>query len=370
MKLAVAREELASALSSVQPIVGGRLSTLPILGNLLLTVKDGRMRITATNLDITVQVETAAQVEEEGEVTVPARTLAAVVRELSGPEVRLSSEQRTTTVLECGGSLFRLRGLPPEEFPPIEIPTPEFQLNVPQEQLGVLLQRTAFAASTDESRYILNGVLFEIRANELRLVATDGRRLALNRYPIEGWGGPEVEFVVPSRAIRELDRLLGREGSVEIGGSAGKILFRLRSTERPSVTMLTKAIEGSFPNYEQVIPKELRGRVVLVRTEFLQALRRAQLVTTERSSSVRLQLTAYEMAITASSPDIGEAKERLAVQYEGQEIALAFNPVFLIEPLRALDSESVTLELNDEFTPAVLRCDEPFLYIVMPMRSA
>jgi len=385
MKLVIARDLLAEALSSVQSVVSGRSSTLPVLSNVLLTVNDTDLQLTATNLDVAIQRNVLADVEESGAVTVPARTLTGIVKELSSPEVELQLESRNILTIRCGSSVFKLRGLPAEEFPPIEIPAEEPLLSLPQERLRKMIRQTGFAASTDETRYILNGLYFHLLGSKLALVATDGRRLALAVEALSDEEGQnetlspvvliqetekdtEKGFVIPTRTVQELQRLLGDAGTVNIALTENRVAFFLHGGDNEQTILTSKIIEGTYPDYRQVIPKQSQIRAVIVREELLHALRRAELVTSDRASLVKLTFEPNQLAIMARSPDIGEAVETLAIQYNGERFEIGFNPVYLLDVLRALENDQIIMELTDEFTPGLIKVDEPFLYVVMPMR--
>jgi DNA polymerase-3 subunit beta len=202
----------------------------------------------------------------------------------------------------------------------------------------------------------------------MTVVATDGRRLALADEEVDISEKSQGEFIIPAKAVNELNRLLQEKGDVEIKFGENQAAFKLKDDKGFSVLVLTKLIEGNYPNYRQVIPAETKERVPLVREEFLHALRRAEIMTSEKANSVKLTFGKNNLAITANSPEVGEARESLAVNYKGKEIAIAFNPKFLIEPLGALTEDEVFFELTDELSPGVLKVNGPFLYVVMPMR--
>jgi DNA polymerase-3 subunit beta len=200
------------------------------------------------------------------------------------------------------------------------------------------------------------------------MVATDGRRLALVDQEAELSASSSGEFITPAKAVNELNRLLGEKGDVEIQFSENQASFTLKDERGSSILIITKLIEGNYPNYRQVIPVEMKERVMLGREEFMHALRRAEIMTSEKSNSVKLSFTKNKLEITANSPDVGEAKENLAINYQGPEISIAFNPRYVIEPLNALTEDNVFIELIDELSPGVLKINGPFLYVVMPMR--
>jgi DNA polymerase-3 subunit beta len=222
--------------------------------------------------------------------------------------------------------------------------------------------------STDESRYVLNGIFISLKDHKMTMVATDGRRLALVDGEVDIAEKSGGEFIVPAKAVYELNRLLQEKGDLEIKFGENQAAFTMKDDKGFSVLVITKLIEGNYPNYRQVIPAETKERVPLNREEFLQALRRAEIMTSEKANSVKLTFGKNNLAITANSPEVGEARETLAVNYKGKEIAIAFNPRYLIDALSALSEDEVFFELIDELSPGVLKINGPFLYVVMPMR--
>ncbi len=253
--------------------------------------------------------------------------------------------------------------MPEEEFPPL----PKFEnaksVNIPQKALRDGLRKTAYAISTDETRYVLNGVLFSFKDNKLTLVATDGRRLAMLDIELEFPRSHEADIIVPTKAVTELQRLLTDDGNVKVSVGSGQVAFDLNKT-----LLVSKLIEGNYPNYKQVIPGDAKERVTLERETFLNSLRRVSLLTSDKSNSIKLNFSKNNIDITANTPEVGEAKESLPVQYKGREFSIAFNPEFLMAPLRALGEDEVFLDLIDEMSPGVLKIQTPFLYVLMPMR--
>jgi DNA polymerase-3 subunit beta len=231
-----------------------------------------------------------------------------------------------------------------------------------------MMLKTSFAVSTDESRYVLNGIFISLKDHKMTMVATDGRRLALVDGEVDIAEKSGGEFIVPAKAVYELNRLLQDKGDLEIKFGENQASFTMKDDKGFSVLVITKLIEGNYPNYRQVIPAETKERVPLNREEFLQALRRAEIMTSEKANSVKLTFGKNNLAITANSPEVGEARETLAVNYKGKEIAIAFNPRYLIDALNALSEDEVFFELIDELSPGVLKINGPFLYVVMPMR--
>ena len=215
---------------------------------------------------------------------------------------------------------------------------------------------------------LFRSIFLSLKEHKLTMVATDGRRLALVDEEVDVPANSQGEFIVPAKAVAELNRLLSDKGEVEITFTENQAAFTLKDEKGNGTLLITKLIEGNYPNYRQVIPAETKERVTLGREEFLHALRRAELMTSEKQNSVKLAFSKNNLAITANSPDVGEARESMAINYKGKEMAVAFNPGYVIEPLTALTTDEVFFEMIDELSPGVLKINEPFLYVVMPMR--
>lgn len=367
MKLVIGKDAILAGLQAVQNVVGSR-SSLPILSNVLLRASGSTLELTATDLDLTITAQVAATVPRPGATTLPVKRLFSICRALSNLELELESDDKHVTTLTSGNSLYRIHGLPPDEFPAIPQLGELKGMELPQERLRGMLRRTAYAMSTDDTRYVLNGLFFNLKEHKLTLVATDGRRLALVEEDVDVPPGSDREFIVPSKAVNELMRLLTGTGAVDLRCAENLAAFRLESEGQPSIRLVTKLVEGAYPNYRQVIPTEVREHIRLVREELYTALRRAEIMTSEKSNAVKLTFGKNNLTITANTPEVGEGRESLALNYKGPEIQIAFNPVYLLEPLNALETEEVTLDLNDELSPGVLRTEAQFLYVIMPMR--
>ena len=225
------------------------------------------------------------------------------------------------------------------------------------------LRKTAYAISTDETRYVLNGILLSFKDNKLTLVATDGRRLALVDIELEFPRSHEVDIILPTKAVTELARLVSEEGDIKMSVSENQVAFEVDGT-----LLVSKLIEGNYPNYRQVIPPEAKERITLERENFLNTVHRVSLLSSEKSNSVKLVFSKNNIDIIANTPEVGEARESLPVTYKGREFSIAFNPEFLMAPLRNLPTDEVFLDLIDEMSPGVIKVQSPFLYVLMPMR--
>ena len=367
MNLSIAKDQLIHGLQSVQNVVSTR-STLPILSNVLLRAGDNRLEFTATDLDVSVTCSVEASVKKKGASTIPVKRLFGIVRELASPEIEMEVDEKNTCSLRAGASFYKLKGLSADEFPPTHALNNAKKLTLPQEKFKGMLRKTSYAISADESRYVLNGIFVSLAEHKMTLVATDGRRLALVDEEVDISEANRGEFIIPTKTVHELARLLGEKGDVEIRFTENQAAFTMGDGKGFSAEVISKLVEGNYPNYRQVIPSETRERIALPREELLAATHRAQIMTSDKANSVKLAIGRNNLSITANSPEVGEARENLAIDYKGKEIAIAFNPAYLIEPLAALTENEVFLELIDDLSPGVLKIAGPFLYVVMPMR--
>jgi len=369
MKFTISKEQLINGLQAVQNIVSSR-TTLPILSNVLLKGEEKRLELTATDLDVTVSCAVEAEIRKAGAFTVPVKKLFGIVRELAGTEIEIEVDEKNVCRIKSGASFYKLNGLGAEEFPPLAKFSEKKKIMMPQERIKAMLRKTAFAVSTDETRYVLNGIFVSLKEHKMTMVATDGRRLALSDEDVDVNSDSEAEFIVPTKAINELNRLLQAKGDLEMKFTENQALFDLKGENGCSVVVISKLVEGNYPNYKQVIPAEATERVGIGREELLQALRRAEIMTSEKSNSVKLTFTKNNLTITANTPEVGEARESIAINYKGKDMAIAFNPGYLMDPLKALDNDEVFLELTDELSPGVVKINGPFLYVIMPMRMS
>jgi DNA polymerase-3 subunit beta len=275
--------------------------------------------------------------------------------------------------LTSGGSTFRIMGIGKEEFPPLPEFGDEHVYSLEQAELAAMLRSVAYAQSTDESRYILNGVYFNFRDGKLSLVATDGRRLALLAKEIEIPAEAGGAIILPAKTVSELTRLLDKGAKVKINFNERRAAFQIATDKDTSgmidhVYLYSKVVEGNYPNYQQVIPKETHQRIKLERELFLQCVHRAALVCSEKANSVKLKLSSNLLELTAQSPDFGEAHESMAIGYSGPDLQVAFNPAFLMDPLKALSKDEVFFEVKDEVSPGVFKTLENFVCVIMPVR--
>ena len=362
MKFRISKEAFLDGLQKVQHVVSSR-TTLPILSNVLMVAKEGRIQFTTTDLDVGITGSVEAQIDKEGATTLPAKRLVSIVRELPASEVEVSVDSKNHASIRCGPSFFKIIGLSEAEFPPL----PNFQgskeFRIPQQVLRDGLRKTSYAISSDETRYVLNGIFASFRDGKMTLVATDGRRLAMVDSDLEFPASHETDVIIPTKAVQELQRLLGETGDVIVKLTDNQISFAIGDN-----LLASKLIEGNYPNYRQVIPGDALERVIIAREALLDTVKRVSLLASDKSNSVKLVFSENQIEVTANSPDVGEAQESMDVIYQGKPMQIAFNPEFLQAPLRNLETNDVYLDLIDEMSPGVLRIEGTFLYVLMPMR--
>jgi len=363
MHVHVAKEQILDALQLVQPIITTK-GTLPILNNVLIQAQDNRISFAATDLQVSFQCQILAEVKKPGATTLPARRIFTIFRELPQAEITLEVDHKDTCSIRCGHSFFKIFGLPAADYPSMPVLENPKQIRLPQAALKDLLRKTSYAISTDETRYVLNGVLCSLKDNTVTIVATDGRRLAVAELEQEIPHSAQCEVIIPTKAVSELQRLLRDTGEVHLSITDNQIAFEFNN-----LIFYSKLTEGNYPNYRQVIPTETRERVCLEREAFSNVVRRVALMTSEKSCSVKIQLSKDNMVLTATTPELGEARETIPVKYNGRDFSIAFNPQYLLDPLRNLDSDEITIDFIDELSPGVIRTNTTgFLYVLMPMR--
>jgi DNA polymerase-3 subunit beta len=363
MKLVLAKDKFLQGLQTVQNVISTR-TTLPVLSNVLIKSQNGKISLATTDLDTGIRCEVEASVEKAGSITLPARRLFTIVRELPAAQITLEVDKLSASI-KAGNSFFRIMGIAEEDFPPFPQAQGAHTFKVEQKVFKDMLRKVAYAMSTDESRYVLNGSLLSFKDGKLTVVATDGRRLALVEHELEFPKASELDVILPTKAVNELQRLLGDAGDVIIGVAQNQITFTIGDTY-----LVSKLIEGNYPNYKQVIPGETKERITIEREQFLQAVRRVALLSSEKSNSVKLNFGKNDLEITSNTPDVGEARESLPINYKGKEFSIAFNPDYLADPLKTLESDEIFFDFTDELSPGVIRYNKPFLYVIMPMRTA
>lgn len=373
MKFSIERHELQRGLARLQSVTEKR-NSMPILANILMTVREeageSHLELAGTDLEVGIRSRHSCTVAETGALTISGRKMFEIVRELPDEPIELSSSENAYLSLRCARSEFSLAGTAAEEYPSFPEFSPEHMFTVQTVVLAEMIEKTMYAASSDEARYNLNGVYLERieELGKLRMVATDGHRLAhVDRTFAGDMGDFGAGVIVPRKGLSELKKLLDEDDSDEIelgfGGNSGL-------ARKGDVILTLRLIEGEFPNYRNVIPEEGSQRLILERESFVHALRRVALLSSDRSRAVNLKLSSGELALSSKNPDMGEARETLDIDYAGEEMMVAFNARYLVEAVNALGSKEVCLVFKDALSPMRVTPtdDVDTLAVVMPMR--
>lgn len=373
MKFRINRDHFSTGLQQVLNVVSSR-ATMPILANVLIQANSDHLLLTTTNLDMGIRCQIHAEVKETGIITLPVRKLATIVKSLPALEVNVDTSSNNQAKVTSGGSVFKIMGMGADEFPSLPDFTNQQSISINQVDLQNMLKSVAYAQSSDENRHTLNGVYFQVNEGKLNLVATDGRRLAMFSKDLEH-SNSSINLIVPAKTVMELQRLLGQGDKATIRFNERQIAFDIEVKEGEQATGLTgsvylvsKVVDGQYPNYKQVIPKETGYRVKIERELLHECISRASLVTSDKNNSIRLKISKNLLEITGSSPDVGESHESMAIAYEGPDVQVAFNPHYLLDPLKALTKDEVYFEFNDQFSPGTIKTLESFLCVIMPLR--
>jgi DNA polymerase-3 subunit beta len=373
MKLSISKTEFLQGLGRIQSIVEKR-NSMPILANTLIeapkTGKEAQLQLSATDLEVGIRSRHTAKITKAGGLTVSAKKLFEIIRELPDEQVELEATANSYLEIRCNRSRFTLAGTAAEEYPTLPEFSPDKTVPVSAAILSSMIECTMYAASVDETRYNLNGVYLEVLADsgEIRLVATDGHRLACVDREIEGDAAALASgVIIPRKGLGELKRLVDEADAEEI-----ELAFARNNglARKGDVTLVMRLIEGEFPNYNQVIPKDLSRHLILPADQLIQALRRVSLLSSERSRAIKLDLSEGQLVISSSNPDLGDAREELDVDYAGDKLSIGFNARYLLDAIGAIGSKEVRFSFQDELSPTRVSPpdDEKTLGVVMPMR--
>ncbi len=373
MKVSVLQENLAHGLSIVSRAVSPR-STLPVLGNILIATDEGRLRLSATNLELGITCWIGAKIEEEGSTTVPARTFTDLVSTLPPDRVMMDLSIRTQTMhVRCGTSNTDLKCIDAQEFPPMPVPDLDGGIHINVAEIKEMIQQVVFAASADEAHPILTGVLLTVDGNQITLAAADGFRLSVRSAELPSPAERPLQAVIPARALSELARIStdGKETiTMVLPPRSGRVIFRAKDAE-----LASQLIEGTFPDYQQIIPRSYQTRTVLSTASFLKACKQAEIFAREGSLIARISITPGgelqpgTVEISGQSEETGSNQTMVDASIEGPPILIAFNVRFLREVLDVIKTPNVALETSVDTSPGVIRPvgDHKFLHVIMPM---
>lgn len=363
MEIKVQKDDLLKTITQVLGAVSSK-TNVPVLGNILLQmITPEQITLTGTDLELGIRATCPAQASGEGAITLPAKKLHDIIRELPPGEVEITVGKNNAVNIKTKKSFFKIVGLEPDDFPKLPEFTEKEPLKLDQAALKQCLTLTSFAISHDEARYTLNGVLLHFKNSKAKFVATDGKRLAYIERDFEGQNNTEFEVIIPNKAVFELIRNLMDKGVVETALQGNQIIFQLNN-----ITIVSRLIEGRFPNYEQVIPKDEKTTTQLSREELLAATKRVSILTSQENQSIKMDFIKGKVLISSRSPNLGEAKEELEAEVKGGDLSIGFNPGYLIDVLKNLDVDQISFSLTDPDKPGVIKAAEGYLYVVMPMQ--
>ncbi|MBI5496291.1 MAG: DNA polymerase III subunit beta [Deltaproteobacteria bacterium] len=367
MELRIPKEDLARAVGAAQGIVPKK-STMPILSNVLLEAREGgELMMAATDLDVAVRIDGRADVTRPGAVTVAARNLYEIVKATPGPTVGLKRLDNHYVEVTSGRFTARMVGMAAEEYPKVPDMSADRLMPLEPALLKEMIDKTLYSVSTDETRYVLNGVYMEPGPDTLNVVSTDGHRLSLCTRKVPGVQDTLKRAVImPRKGLAELRRMLDDgEGDVQLGFRESHAVAK-----RGNVTLVMRLIDGRFPDYRQVVPQQADRKVKIARAVLMDGLKRVSLVSSDRSNAVRVELSKDLLRISSQNPDLGEASEEIPVDYTGTDLKIGFNARYLMDALNAVGVETVQLEVHDELSPGLVRGADDLTYtcVVMPMR--
>lgn len=367
MRITIPRNDLLDAVSKVRTVVSAK-SALPILSHILFEAKDSAVKLSATDLKVSIECSVDCTVHESGTLTVSAQRLASILSELPSGDISLALSDNSVVTLESGTIQTKFFSMSPEEFPSIRDFAGVEPILLDQLILKKLFSKTSFAVSTDQARYNLTGLLFELKGGKLTTVATDGRRMSLCS---ESEGIPEgldIKVIIPGKMISELERLLGDDGEVRVQVDETQAAFTFGQ-----IRLVTALIEGSFPPYENVIPKRHDKEALLPLAPFMEAVRRTRTMTNDKFNSVRFKVLPGKAVLKVVTPEVGEYLEDLAIEYDGEEVEIAFNPDFIFDVVRRMEGETLVVQLKDAMSPGLFKPyteapEDNYLNVIMPIR--
>jgi DNA polymerase III subunit beta len=367
MKFTIDKGNFLKVLQRVQGIVEKR-NTMPILANVLIEASHGKINITATDLEVFIKDSSIANVSEDGSVTVNARKMFEIVKELPDNSIDISTGKDEKVTVKAGKAKFNIMGLSAKEFPVFPAIDETKLEPIESESLKEMIDKTSFAVSTDETRYNINGFLLEKEDSKMRMVATDGHRLAfIEKKDIKGVHSAQKEGVLlPRKGVMEIRKLLDeKEGSFFLGVTEKSAVMKKDET-----VISVRLLEGEFPDYKKVIPKDNDKEVVADKSNLLHSLKRVSILSSDKIKGVKFSFSNSVLTVSSSSPDIGEATEEIDIEYGGDDVEIAFNARYFIDMLEALSEEKVRIALKDSLSPGFIRPmgSDEYTYIIMPMR--
>jgi DNA polymerase-3 subunit beta len=374
MELVFEREKLWEAMQIVGNVAASR-NTLPILANVLIKAVDDQIQLAATDLEVGVKSIVQGQISEPGSITIPAKKLADIVRELpsstnsgESAKVKLTTQANDRVEINCENAKFRIVGLTDEEFPPLpELGDDFFTLN--SDILRSMIQRTIFAISTEETRHFLNGIYFCVNSESVKMVATDGKRLAVTVYQPTEPAEKEISVIIPTKAVNNILKTFTDDENVKIALLENQIAFASQN-----MTLISRLIEGEYPDYKAVMSPAMNNEVKMVAStdNLLSVIRRVSLLANPKTPSIKMEFKEAELTVSASTPELGEAQEQMEVEVEGGSVEIAFNARYVMDVLRNIESDKVLFKFRDSLSPVLVMPSEEggqnYMCVIMPMR--
>lgn len=370
MQFHINKDTFLKGLTKVQGIIEKR-HTIPILANVLIEATHGEIIITATDLEVGIKSRYKSDVISEGKVTVSAKKLFEIIRELPDKKIQFSSKNNFWVEITCGKSIFNLVGLSPEEFPKFpDIGSKNSQ--IPCEVVGEMIDKTIFSVSSDETKFNLTGIFIKSEIgegkNNLAFVSTDGHRLSLIERTLETTLDKKFSdgFILPKKGINEIRKIIETDGNVvNIGISDNNF-----SVSTDATTLIMRMVDGDFPDYQRVIPEKSTNSAIINRDLFLHSLRRISVLSSEKSKGIKVDLLNDCLILSSSNPDLGDAREEIDIDYAGADISIGFNAKYIIDILQTIDKENVIFYLKDNISPGLIQpeADNNYLAVIMPMR--
>lgn len=369
MKIKVAKHDLVALIARTQNIVEKR-NTMPILVNVLLEASNNKLKVFATNLEVSLTDEIPCEVSTPGKVACNAKSLFEIIKEMPDGPIQLTKQENNWVKLAQGKSVFNIVGISPEEYPVFPAHTTKDFMQIDAKTMADMIAKTIYSVSNDETRYHLNGVYFEKLAGRndgYLMVATDGHRLSLvNRLGTDKPTGPTEGVIIPRKGLQEIYKLLENvDGTFKMAIEGSQLVVCHGNT-----VLMVRLIEGKYPNYRQLIPQNLSEQVLVKREALLSSLKRVSLLSNQKSKGVTLSLSNGRLEITSNNPELGDAKEEIEVEYKGSGLKIGFNAKYMMDVLSSINDEDIKIDLKDQLSPGVMRpkADKDYTCVIMPMR--
>lgn len=366
MKIICKKSELLENIQKIEGAVSVK-TTLPVLNNFLIESIDKNLQLISTDLEITIKCQMSnINIIETGSITIPAKKFIDIVRELPDSDINIDVSDKNMITIKCEKIVYKIMGLPKSEFPPILEPKKEaIKLKINQAVLKNMIKKTVFSVSLDDTRKILTGILFIAEGKEIKMVGTDGHRLAFAKSSIVE-GADNIKIIVPTKILNELTKFLKEDDKdVDILVLENQIIFKF-----DNLVLISRLIEGQYPSYEQIINKIFDKKIKLSVDQFAKAVKRVSLLAIDKTSAVKFKVTDSKVLVSATAIDVGEAEEEIAAEYKGEEILISFNAKYVLDVLKVIEKDEAEVQLRDTMSAGLIKCidSDNYLYIIMPVR--